>query len=245
MGLETSDTINGLNANWPLGTDKKGEGDDHLRLIKTVLQAVFDDTLATDPAGVPQLVIKNEAGTILATFQEGALVGEYAIIGALLADLNVKANNGAQAVVQVKLQDFTDKTRLALAANITSKTGVLIVYDTNGTTELQRLTVGATGINVQNGVGAGNVLTTGNIAYQGHAQNETTFPVSTILSACATTGAIARQAPVIVYQHATDAGVYLMDGNIGAQLAGTWSCRGRSTFTAVGGQFGYAVERIG
>jgi len=39
MPLETSTTIDGLNALWPLGTDTKSQGDDHLRLLKSVLQA--------------------------------------------------------------------------------------------------------------------------------------------------------------------------------------------------------------
>jgi len=39
MPLETSETIAGLNPLWPLGSDPKSQGDDHLRLIKAVLQA--------------------------------------------------------------------------------------------------------------------------------------------------------------------------------------------------------------
>lgn len=38
MGLETGTTIASLNALWPLGSDPKSQGDDHLRLIKGVLQ---------------------------------------------------------------------------------------------------------------------------------------------------------------------------------------------------------------
>lgn len=45
MGLETASTIAGLNASWPLGTDSTAQGDDHLRLIKSVLQA---DALSKD-----------------------------------------------------------------------------------------------------------------------------------------------------------------------------------------------------
>ena len=41
MGLENSSTIAGLNAAWPLPTDVKSQGDDHLRLLKSVLQAQF------------------------------------------------------------------------------------------------------------------------------------------------------------------------------------------------------------
>ena len=39
MGLETATTIPELNALWPLGTDPKAQGDDHLRLIKSVMQS--------------------------------------------------------------------------------------------------------------------------------------------------------------------------------------------------------------
>ena len=38
MPLETGEKIEDLNPLWPLGTDVKSEGDDHLRLIKDVLQ---------------------------------------------------------------------------------------------------------------------------------------------------------------------------------------------------------------
>lgn len=38
MPLETGDTIADLNASWPTGGDLKSQGDDHLRLIKTVLK---------------------------------------------------------------------------------------------------------------------------------------------------------------------------------------------------------------
>lgn len=38
MGIESATTIAELNAAWPLGTDMKSEGDNHLRLIKDVMQ---------------------------------------------------------------------------------------------------------------------------------------------------------------------------------------------------------------
>lgn len=43
MGLESATTIDELNADWPLGTDGKAEGDDHLRMIKAVIQAAIGD----------------------------------------------------------------------------------------------------------------------------------------------------------------------------------------------------------
>ena len=39
MGLETGTTIAALNAAWPLGTDPRSQGDDHLRLIKAVVKS--------------------------------------------------------------------------------------------------------------------------------------------------------------------------------------------------------------
>lgn len=38
MGLETGTYIEDLNENWPLGTDPKSQGDDHIRLVKDVLK---------------------------------------------------------------------------------------------------------------------------------------------------------------------------------------------------------------
>lgn len=39
MGLETAASIGALNALWPLGSDPRSQGDDHLRLIKKVMKA--------------------------------------------------------------------------------------------------------------------------------------------------------------------------------------------------------------
>lgn len=41
MSLETATTISGLNASNPTASDPKSQGDDHIRMIKAVLQATF------------------------------------------------------------------------------------------------------------------------------------------------------------------------------------------------------------
>lgn len=41
MPLESASDINGLNILWPLGGDVKGEGDNHLRMLKSVLKNSF------------------------------------------------------------------------------------------------------------------------------------------------------------------------------------------------------------
>jgi hypothetical protein len=43
MPVEAAANIDALNPLWPLGTDTKGQGDDHLRMLKTVLQAAISD----------------------------------------------------------------------------------------------------------------------------------------------------------------------------------------------------------
>jgi hypothetical protein len=44
MGVESATYIDGLTTTWPLSTDQKTQGDDHLRLLKAVLQATFPIT---------------------------------------------------------------------------------------------------------------------------------------------------------------------------------------------------------
>ncbi len=49
MGVETGDKISDLNPLWPLGTDPVSQGDDHVRLIKGVLQ---NDAVSKSEDGV-------------------------------------------------------------------------------------------------------------------------------------------------------------------------------------------------
>ena len=41
MGLETTTHISGLDKTWPAGIDGLDKGDDHIRLLKQVLQDQF------------------------------------------------------------------------------------------------------------------------------------------------------------------------------------------------------------
>lgn len=47
MGLETAAFITDLNAAWPLATDERRQGDDHLRLLKGCLQTQFPNLGST------------------------------------------------------------------------------------------------------------------------------------------------------------------------------------------------------
>ena len=56
MGLETGTVIGDLNPLWPLGTDAVSQGDDHVRLIKSLLQSVVTQAIAEDPTDqTPQI----------------------------------------------------------------------------------------------------------------------------------------------------------------------------------------------
>lgn len=55
MGLETAEFIAGLTESWPLGTDLRREGDDHLRLIKRVLKNTFPNMNAQSDVTPAQL----------------------------------------------------------------------------------------------------------------------------------------------------------------------------------------------
>lgn len=69
MGLEAGGFISDLNAAWPLGTDQKSTADDHLRLIKTALQATFLNFTAAVSASPAQLntSIGNTSGSFTGT----------------------------------------------------------------------------------------------------------------------------------------------------------------------------------
>lgn len=65
MGLETGTYVNDLNTANPTSTDPKSQGDDHLRLIKTVLKNTF--------AGFPGLIVATGVEA------QGATVNDYTV----------------------------------------------------------------------------------------------------------------------------------------------------------------------
>lgn len=63
MGLETGTYISDLVSSNPPGSDMRKQGDDHLRLIKAVLQATFPN--ATKPFQFPKILTKTANYTVL------------------------------------------------------------------------------------------------------------------------------------------------------------------------------------
>src|SRR4051812_38508920 len=68
MPLETSTFINGLTASWPIAADPKSQGDDHLRLIKSVLQSTFPS--ATQPFYFPSASLQT---TLLSSVMQNSI----------------------------------------------------------------------------------------------------------------------------------------------------------------------------
>lgn len=73
MGLESATYVSGLNTSNPVGTDSKSQGDDHLRLIKSVLQSTFPNAskafrfptaTALDSGDSPYTQLASEANTV-------------------------------------------------------------------------------------------------------------------------------------------------------------------------------------
>lgn len=78
MGLETASFISGLSASWPTTTDRKSQGDDHLRLLKSVLQANFPN--ASKAFYFPQYLAYGANHTILAT-EQNSVIGANTVGG--------------------------------------------------------------------------------------------------------------------------------------------------------------------
>lgn len=71
MGLEASSFISGLTPSWPISGDPKSQGDDHIRLIKSVLQSTFPN--ASKALYFPSCPILT-AGTTLTAAHQNATV---------------------------------------------------------------------------------------------------------------------------------------------------------------------------
>ena len=89
MGLETTTTISGLNETWPLGTDPRNEGDNHIRTTKTVLKNTFDDGTAGE------LKIKVGGSTALVVNADGSLENASGKLLGVTAQAYNRVVNGA------------------------------------------------------------------------------------------------------------------------------------------------------
>lgn len=83
MGLEAVTKISDLNPLWPLGTDERSQGDDHLRAIKTALRSLLTDV---NQIGLGPASLAGEAGKVLKV-NDGSTAYETATVLALVLPL--------------------------------------------------------------------------------------------------------------------------------------------------------------
>lgn len=129
MGLETGTYINSLNSAWPLGTDAKSAGDDHLRLIKSTIKATFPNL--TGAVTADQAELNKLDGLTASTAELNYLVG---VTSAIQTQLNAKA---ALAVEQTWTAQQTP-----MGGSATATTSADWNCDTTG--QIYDLTVGTT-----------------------------------------------------------------------------------------------------
>lgn len=92
MGLETSTFISGLTATNPVSNDPKGQGDDHIRLLKSVLQATFPN--AGKAFYLPTTSVEDGDFTIASTEQNSTFLVDTTA-GVVTATLPVLASGDA------------------------------------------------------------------------------------------------------------------------------------------------------
>lgn len=66
MSLETGTTISDLDSSWPLGGDSTSDGDDHIRLIKSVLKTQFPGS-SGDGFSIPITATEQELNYLVGT----------------------------------------------------------------------------------------------------------------------------------------------------------------------------------
>lgn len=123
MGLESASFLSDLNSSWPLGSDNKTQGDDHLRLLKSILQATFPG------ADLPFYLSADRADVASATTTDiGAATTQYVnITGTTTITGLGTANAGVWRLIRfnaaLTLTHNASALILPTAANITTVAG--------------------------------------------------------------------------------------------------------------------------
>ncbi len=108
MGLESATYIDALNTANPLGTDQKLQGDDHLRLIKSVLKTTFPT--ATKPFNFPVVKLTQATTYTLLATDDGKLIRTHAANNNITVNLLPVATAGNGFIVRFLKSDSTSNT---------------------------------------------------------------------------------------------------------------------------------------
>lgn len=104
MGLETGTYVSDLVSTNPLSSDNERQGDDHLRLIKTLLKATFPN--ASTPFYFPTILSKTANYTVVAA-DNNALIVVDATAGSFTLSLTSAATLGSRFRFKVFRSDAT------------------------------------------------------------------------------------------------------------------------------------------
>lgn len=135
MGLEAATFINQLNAAWPIGaSDPKAQGDDHLRLIKSTLQATFPNIAGAVTATHTQL--NNLIAAVTGLANPSATIGLAAVNGVATTGMR---SDGAPPLSQAIVPTWTGVHTFASASGtwIANTNPSLYIQDTDSSADSQ------------------------------------------------------------------------------------------------------------
>ena len=203
MALESGNYVNDLNVLWPLTSDPKSQGDDHLRLVKSILKSTLNGFIGSI------LLTATDTGTATGHIltPSTALVGYTPMLCLLYQPLvtntgAVTVNVSGLGVKSIKTMAGGDPT----AGDLVSGYPVLLVY--NGT---HFVTLAGSEFLAKTGAQTmtGNLTLIGNLIQTG---NQTLTGSQTVSGTLAVTGATSLQAAT---------GVTMTVGNATTNLATT------------------------
>jgi microcystin-dependent protein len=182
MGLESSTYINGLTQAWPIAGDPKSQGDDHIRLVKTVLQNTFPN--ATGPFYLPKaLTLAGGALYTLTAADQNATIYCDTGAGNVTLTFPVTFVAGWSCEVLKYSGDQNGVMCAATSGNIFSQPGAVASVRVGATCSMARFTwSGGTWFCTKNGplIGStvnfdGATVPAGYLALDGSAFNGTAF----------------------------------------------------------------------
>jgi hypothetical protein len=100
MGLDCNLCVSGLTASWPTSGEPKSQGDDHLRLLKSVLQATFPN--ATKPYYLPAANVLTGNTTLTSVSQNSIVFCSTASAAFTVALPTLDSTQGGWSVEIVK-----------------------------------------------------------------------------------------------------------------------------------------------
>lgn len=139
MPIESATYLDDLNPLYPDGADEKSEGDDHLRLLKSVLQATFPNIAGAVTPDEAELNVLTGAATptdgkVVILTTSGGDVALPAVSGALLTDLPVRHIESVLCPHRNLVGQYDSATQVTYTAD------ELLLYAFDGSTVQQRLT---------------------------------------------------------------------------------------------------------